>query len=432
VLKKLSAAVKKEMLILLRDRIGLSILFIMPMILIFVMTLIQDSAFKNINEKGIPIVFVDEDNDSLGVAIELGLKNSLLCTVHDSINGQRATAQSAREAVASGKFLVGVIIPKGATVAIRNNVAELVNLTLGMESLSSETKIPAKTDSVEITIFIDPITKKSFLKSVISSLREFISGIKTQIMFKTFSDQISELIPDKKNAPAGAFGKTQIIKYNEIYATDQAIVSVPNAVQHNVPAWTIFAMFFIVMPLAGSIMKEKNEGSVFRLHTMPSSYLLLINGKIIVYVLVCLIQFALMMSVGLFFLPMLGLPTLAMGNSPMGIFIITLATAFAATGYGVMVGTISSTEQQGAIMGSLSILLLSAIGGIWVPTYVMPELMRQISVISPLNWSMNSFYELFLRGGDVSDVFSDAVKLMLFFILTMAIASYVNRVKRKI
>ena len=427
--KKLIAAVKKEALILLRDRIGLSILFIMPMILIFVMTLIQDSAFKNINEKGIPIVFVDEDADSLGADIELGLRNSELCSFHDSIDGQPATAGLAKDAVAKGKFLVGIIIPKGATTAIRNNVAQLVKQTLDPDSIPQSI---AKTDSVEITIFIDPVTKKSFLTSVTSNLREFISAIKTKIMFKTFSDQIAALIPDKKKTPDNTFGQTQIIKYKEIYASDQKIEAIPNAVQHNVPAWTIFAMFFIVMPLAGSIMKEKNEGSVFRLHTMPSSYLLLINGKIIVYVLVCLIQFALMMSVGLFFLPMLGLPKLVMGNSPMGIFIITLATAFAATGYGVMVGTISSTEQQGAITGSLSILLLSAIGGVWVPTYVMPGMMRHISVLSPLNWSLNSFYELFLRGGNVSGIVSDAIKLMLFFVLTMIVASVVNRVKRKI
>ena len=429
---KLIAAVKKEMLILLRDRVGLAILFIMPMILIFVMTLIQDSAFRSLNEKGIPIVFVDNDKDSLGIAIKAGLKNSNLCSFHDSINGQPAKDESAKQAVADGKFLVGIIIPKNATTAIRNNVAMLVQQTLNMDSIPQSSQKITLNDSIEITIFIDPITKKSFLTSITSNLREFIASIKTQIMFKTFSDQIAELIPDKKNKPNNAFGKTQIIKYNEVYASKDIGEIVPNAVQHNVPAWTIFAMFFIVMPLAGSIMKEKNEGSVFRLHTMPSSYLLLINGKIIVYVLVCLIQFMLMMTVGLYFLPMLGLPTLVMGNSPMGILIITLATAFAATGYGVMVGTLSSTEQQGAIMGSLSILLLSAIGGIWVPTYVMPELMRNISVVSPLNWSMNGFYELFLRGGNVSSIIVDALKLILFFVLTMLIASFVNRVKRRI
>jgi ABC-2 type transport system permease protein len=205
---------------------------------------------------------------------------------------------------------------------------------------------------------------------------------------------------------------------------------VPNAVQHNVPAWTIFAMFFIAIPLSGSIMKERNEGSVFRLHTMPSPYLLLVNGKIIVYVTVCLIQFLLMLSVGLVFLPMLGLPALVLGHSYTGIFILTLATAFAATGYGVMVGTLASTEHQGAILGALSILLLSALGGIWVPSYVMPEVMRNISAYSPLNWALTGFYKLFLRGAGAGDILVDALKLMIFFIGTMAVASITNRVKR--
>jgi len=82
-ISKLSASVKKEALLLVRDRTGLSILFIMPMILILVMTLIQDSAFKTLNEKGIPIVFVNQDNDSLGILIEQGLRNNELCSLYD-------------------------------------------------------------------------------------------------------------------------------------------------------------------------------------------------------------------------------------------------------------------------------------------------------------------------------------------------------------
>lgn len=418
------------MLILVRDRVGMVILFIMPMILIFVMTLIQDSAFKSINEKGIPIVFVDEDKDSLGLSIEQGLRSSDLCAFYDSINGKPATLQSARASVASGKFLVGIIVPRGATQTIRNNVTQLVAQTLNTDVLSKMVGKPS--DSVEIKILIDPVSKKSFISSVTSSLREFISVIKTKIMFKALAEQIAEILPDKKDAPDNAFGQTQIITYKEEYASNEIGEIVPNAVQHNVPAWSIFAMFFIVIPMAGSIMKEKNEGSVFRLHTMPSSYLLLINGKIIVYVIVCLIQFALMLSVGLVFLPMLGLPTLILGNSPAGVMIISAATAFAATGYGVMVGTLASTEQQGAIMGALSILLLSAIGGVWVPTYVMPEMMRNISVFSPLNWSLNGFYELFLRGGDVASILPDTIKLIIFFIFSMSVASIINRIKNKI
>jgi ABC-2 type transport system permease protein len=430
-LHKLLATVKKEVLLLLRDKVGLSILFIMPMVLIFVMTLVQDSAFKTMNEKGIPVVFIDNDKDSLGIQIERGLKANDLCYLSDSIDGKPASVETAQKAVQEGKFLVGIVIPKGATEAIRKNVTELVNQTLNGED-SAKHKSAGKTDSVEITILIDPVAKKSFLISMTSNLREFISEVKTKIMFQTFSEQVAEIIPDKQNAPTNSYQKSQIIKYKELYASKSEDKIVPNAVQHNVPAWTIFAMFFIAIPLSSSILKEKNEGSVFRLHTMPTPYLLLVNGKIIVYVIVCLIQFVLMLSVGQIFLPMLGLPALVLGNSIAGIMLLTGATAFAATGYGVMVGTLASTEHQAAIMGSLSILLLSALGGIWVPSYVMPEVMRNISAWSPLNWSLEGFYKLFLRGGHVSDVLGETLKLLLFFLATMTVTSIANRKKRTV
>ena len=429
---KLLASIKKEVIILLRDKIGLSILFIMPMVLVLVMTLVQDSAFKSINERGIPIIIVDNDHDTLGISVKQGLHYSKLCVVSDSINGQPATIEGAKKSVSEGKFLVGIIIPKGATAAIRKNVGQLVNASMPNDEDSLSKKNIQLTDSVNIVLYIDPVTKKSFLTSITSNLHEFISIVKTKIMFQTFSEQIAELMPEKTSPPKNAFAQTQIINYKEIYASNIIGELVPNAVQHNVPAWTIFAMFFIVIPLAGSIMKEKNEGSVFRLLTMPSSYLLLINGKIIVYVCVCMLQFLLMMSVGLIFLPMLGLPALELGNSLFGIFIITLATSFAATGYGVMVGTIASTEQQAAIVGSLSILLLSALGGLWVPTYIMSELMRHISVLSPLNWALEGYYQLFLRGSDAYGILNESFKLIIFFFITMTIASLINRAKRNI
>lgn len=428
---KLWATIKKETLILIRDKIGLSILFIMPMILIIVMTLIQESAFRTINEKGIPIVFVNDDHDTLGITIYKGLKSSSLCFLSDSIDGKPATSESAKKAVAKGQFLIGIVIPKGATQAIRDNVEGLVSETIPIDSLSDE-KIEIKSDSVNITFYIDPIAKKSFITSMTSYMHEFISMVKTQIMFQTFSEKIAEIIPNNTSAPKNTYAKSQIINYKEVFASNLTGEIAPNAVQHNVPAWTIFAMFFIVIPLAGSIMKEKKDGSVFRLYTMPTPYLLLINGKIIVYVIVCILQFLLMLCVGLYILPLFGLPTLQLGNSLLAIFIVAISASFAATGYGVMVGTLASSEQQGAIMGSLSILLLSALGGIWVPTYVMPETMRHISSLIPLNWALEGFYKLFFRGAGVSDILIESLKLILFFVFTMSIASVINRVKRKV
>jgi ABC-2 type transport system permease protein len=428
---KLWAVIKKETLILVRDKIGLSIVFIMPMILIIVMTLVQESAFKTLNEKGIPIILVNDDQDTLGLTIYRGLKNSTFCHLHDSIDGKPATSITAKEAVAKGQFLIGIVIPKGATQAIRDNVSNLVNETLVPDTIETDEN-QVKSDSVNIIFYIDPVAKKSFITSITSYMHEFIAIVKTQIMFQTFSLQIADLIPNNFKKPKNTYDKSQIINYKEVFASNLTGEIVPNAVQHNVPAWTIFAMFFIVIPISGSILKEKKEGSLLRLLTMPTSNLVLMNGKVIVYVIVCTIQFILMLAVGIYILPFFGLQSLELGNNLLAIYILAIATSFAATGYGVMVGTLASSEQQSSIVGSLSILLMAALGGILVPTYVMPQIMRDISELIPLNWSLDGFYKLFFRGAGVADIIVLSFKLIAFFIATMFVASIVNRLKHKL
>lgn len=425
-MKKLIAAIVKETLILRRDKIGLSILFIMPIVLIVVMTLIQDAAFHTIEEKGIDVVFVNNDQDDLGSTILAGLDQSSLCNITDSIDGKPATFESAKAAVAKGQFLIGIVIPEKATQKIKDNVGDLVSQSMGISDV-----LESNTDSVEITLFIDPVAKNSIIVSVLSNIREFIAGVKTKIMFETFSEQMSELMPEGTSQPQNAYEKTQLIQYKQIYASNMVDDVVPNAVQHNVPAWTIFGMFFIVISLVSNIMKEKNEGSAFRLHTMPTSYSLLIASKVIVYVTICTLQFIAMMLVGIYLLPFVGLDSLDLGDSPFAVLIIGIATGFAATGYGIFVGTLSKSEQQGAILGSLSVLLLSALGGIWVPAYVLPDTMRTISSFSPMNWSLDAFYMLFFRGAGISGVLMAVLKLMLFFVLTLLVSLGIQKYRRR-
>ena len=423
-MRKLSAAMRKEFLLLIRDKMGLSILFIMPMVLIVIMTLIQDAALRTFNEEGIPLLVVNEDQDSLGFRIEAGLKNSDLVAFHNEINGKRATRDELYQAVKEGGFLIGIVIPKGTTATIQNEVTRLVD-----ESLGEDVSKVAQT-STEIEMVIDPIASKSFVTSVTSQLREFISSLKTRVMFETFNAQIAEFIPEDMTVKKSEYSNRQAVTYKEVYASEVSGEMKPNAVQHNIPAWTIFAMFFIVLPLVSSIMKEKEEGSVFRFHTIPASYFLQINAKLIVFIIICLIQFFLMLLIGLVFLPMLGLPVLQLGNSYAGILIMALGCALAAAGFGVLVGSLASTQQQGAVLGSLSILIFSAIGGIWVPAYVMPSIMRTISEISPLKWAMDGFYGLFLRGEGFVDILPHFFKLTVFFAVCLLIAIRVQSRKR--
>jgi ABC-2 type transport system permease protein len=205
----------------------------------------------------------------------------------------------------------------------------------------------------------------------------------------------------------------------------------PNAVQHNVPAWTIFGIFFIVVSVVSNIMKEKKDGSAFRLHTIPTSYGQLITGKLIVYVTVCTLQFFAMMLVGVYLMPVLDLPPLELGDSYLGLFVLGISTSFTATSFGILIGTVAQSEQQGAILGSLSVLLLSALGGIWVPAYVMPGMMRTISEFSPMNWAMDGFYKLLFRGEGFFSTFVPAIKLLSISLLFLLGAAVFNRYKKR-
>ena len=70
---------------------------------------------------------------------------------------------------------------------------------------------------------------------------------------------------------------------NEIPVSRDGSRNTPNATQHNIPAWTIFAMFFIVISLGSNVVREKLNGSFIRLKTLPTNYITALVSKQITY-----------------------------------------------------------------------------------------------------------------------------------------------------
>jgi ABC-2 type transport system permease protein len=125
----------------------------------------------------------------------------------------------------------------------------------------------------------------------------------------------------------------------------------------------------------------------------------------------------------------MGLPSLYIGPHKLAILIMGISIGLAATGYGVLVGTISTTHEQAATFGSISVIILAALGGLWVPVFMMPRAMQVISSFSPLNWGLQGFYRIFLHGEGVSGVIKYGIWLILFFLASMAMAGVYNYVR---
>ena len=424
---KIITSIQKEFLILIRDKAGLAILFLMPMILIFVMTLIQDSTFKKLNDTKLNILFLDLDGDSLGVGIQRGLTASGFFTINNTVGNEPLNPETVNQMVSEGKYQIGIVITPGATESIRQKARAMIEEAFVPEIAGKESRHGLK-EQGKIVVYFDPVINNSFKQSVLMALQNFTFGVTSKINFDFFAEELANQFSTENKMKFNPEGGVEI---EEQYATTKFTEMLPNSVQHNVPAWAIFAMFFIIIPLTGNIIKERDSGSILRLKLIPGSYLVSMTAKIMVYIGVCLIQFGLMLAVGKYILPLFGTPVLTLGSHKPALLLLATAVSLAASGYGVMIATLATTHDQAASFGSVSVIILAALGGIWVPVFVMPHIMQQISILSPLNWALDGFYNLFLRDGGFTDIISQSSLLIVFFVTTVFVAYLYQKLKTK-
>lgn len=411
-MKAVLSACKKEALILLRDRSGLILLFLMPAMLVLIMSLLQDSALRKINDDGIPMLVINEDKDSIGnkFIAELRRTNVFQITEDSILPGKDLAAY-----LQDKGYMAYIHIPAGASAAVRKSSALLM-----AKIMSSYNGIAPAEDSLKtlnIDIFTDPTLSKSQVLAINAGLERILLQLQGDEM-------ISSLYRQGSGTPAKS---KQALTLSEVKSTTEIV---PNAVQHNVPAWAIFSMFFIVVPLAGSLVSERNEGSLFRLRTIPDAIRNVLLAKSVVYLTVGICQMMFLLLIGLYLLPLFGLPALQTGNQYHLILLTTFCISFAASCFGLMFGTVASTHQQASIGGAVTVLVLAALGGIWVPVYLMPAVMQKISLISPLNWGLEAFHGIFLRQANFMQIAGELVALLscgiVCLIVTIRFSEYKN------
>lgn len=428
---KLWMSVYKEFLLLKRDFGGLIILFVMPLVLIITITLIQDSTFRTVTESKIPVILVDNDNGEISKTVIGNLNKSGQFEIVSSLDGKKLTEITAKEAVFKGKFQLAIIIPNNLStdlqLKVNQNVVKIIS-NFGIGDLSEETKkeaSPKKINKKEVRLYFDPATQATFKSNVKSSIDKMISQIETKSIYATFQDQLGE-------GEEPIFEQESFITFKEIMPTVNNKEVLPNSVQHNVPAWTLFAIFFIIVPLSINIVKEKGQGTQIRLLTNPVPYSIVIAGKTITYLVICMIQFYLMVLVGIYLFPYLSLPTLDLDGKFILMSVVALFSGLAAIGFGILLGTIAKTQEQSAPFGATSVVILAAIGGVWVPVFAMPKIMQVISHISPMNWGLNAFYDVLLRNANAVEILPEIFLLLLFFIITIFIAIQYDKKKRAV
>lgn len=414
-LYKLWRSFIKEIQLLKRDSGGIVIIFLMPLLLIITITLIQDSTFKNLEGSKIPIIFIDNDKSEISKNIKLELQRSKtfdLLTNYDE--------KSAQNAVFSGDYQMAIVIPENLTKDLNSNIDSKVQTivsSFGLESDSTATKTVAS-KTKDIHLYFDPATNAGFKNSVMNAINKMVFEIENKKIYKAFQDQLGTT-EDLENK--------SLITFKEITPNKGKEELMPNSVQHNVPAWALFAIFFIVVPLSINLVKEKSQGTSVRVRVSPTPYYIHILGKTFTYLIICIIQFLLMVAVGVWLFPYMDLPQFDVTGKMFHLIIVTLFAGLAAIGFGVLLGTVADTQEQSAPFGATSVVVLAAVGGIWVPVFLMPEFMQKIAAFSPMNWGLNAYYDIILRNSGLGEIAKELIFLFLFYIAMVIISLLYER-----
>lgn len=143
------------------------------------------------------------------------------------------------------------------------------------------------------------------------------------------------------------------------------------AVQQSVPAWLVFGMFFVVIPIAGVLIQKRNDGTLIRLGTFGVSPDTVLGGKLLAFMLLNWLQLIFMLVVGHWLVPLLGGDALQLNVAMGWFFLMVFSTSAAAVGLALLIAAYTRSFEHAAALGGGLNVVLAAIAGVMVPRMLM-------------------------------------------------------------
>ena len=406
-----TSSLLKELKLLCRDLHGLAVLFVMPIAFMLIMSLALSRDQDPHTDSRIALVGAADDsvNTALATALE---KEQIHVT---RMSSEKLT--DAQNGLHDKRFQLVLHNPNPASGKIADNKA--------------------------LQIYVPPDTEPSWLAAVKGVLQQYYTQTRLDAYFdnndgikidnkklpRAIRKDIQKKVDEKNDeqfAAVRSFLDKKMLEEHYLSA-GSGTVEKPNAVQHSVPAWLIFGMFFIMIPLSNVMALERQTNTITRLRLARASASGLIAAKLVPYFLINQLQFVGMLLLGRYLLPEIGVPALILNGSLVPYALLSAAVSAAALGYALLVSVCAKSTEHAVVLGGGGIILMAAIGGIMVPAHVMPETMQQLTWISPMAWGLKAFQELLLNRSGLDGIGRYLILLSAFAAATLTAAVLVYR-----
>lgn len=391
-MKKYIAGVLKEFWLLKRDLHTLLVLFAMPSLFILIMSLAMRDAFSEHSNVHLKAIILSEENTSASRDFITHLKtkkgfewSEITPSSHEALSVN----------MSENNILLGVVVRQGFEASTHRHSEKNPTVTV---------LIAPEATPIEKVLFetaVGSSVAKISMVNQMSSLNPWMS-----------KEEKNEVLRDK-------------VWFEEHYLHGKDTTDVrPTSVQQSVPAWLIFSMFFIIIPISNTFINERRLGTLSRLAVMNVTIGNLLLSKMIPYFVINQIQFVAMLLVGMFIVPLCGGDALNIGNSWGALLVVSFVLSFASISYALILASFVQTTDQAVTIGGVLNIIFAALGGIMIPLFVMPEFMQKLAIISPMSWGLESFLALFLHDATLGEILPSLGGLALFGVICLGGAAW--------
>ncbi len=404
---KLLYTLKKEFLLITRDIHAVTVLFVMPAVFIMIMSLAMRDLFELHSSVSIDVLAVNRD---AGKGAEAFLKAIAgLPTFKFHLLEKDVAAERIEEQMRAGDTKFALIIREGFSAYVEG------------DEKGGKGERP-------LELLVNPSVTVQTQMVLKGSLEAKLAGMRRD----AFIDRLGGLLETAGIDKATMNGDdASPLEVRYAYRGGRSF-KVPSAVQQSVPAWLVFSMFFIVIPISNTFISERGQGTLMRLKSMNVSRISLIAGKMVPYLFINAIQVLIMIAIGKYAVPLLGGTALTLGGSMGGLILIAASVSFSAISLALLIASVARTTEQATTIGGVLNIIFGALGGIMVPTFVMPRFMQELAKLSPMSWGLEGFLDIFLRDGGAADVLPESLALLLFGALMLALTVIILRRQREV
>ena len=364
------AMVRKDLLLFFSDRRSVIVAFAVPIFIGSFIGSITGGGGRNDGRPKVAVSIADEDGSAISKAI-------VADTFADpNLRLTSGSANEAKDRVRNGTDAVAVIIPSG----------------FGNGSLQALRQRDG--EKPKLGIFYDPSRP-----------------IEVQLVQGAIAQHIMSAISTALNLPRP--GPPFTVSAEPLTSRD----NVPyNAFAHAFAGMGIQFLLFSALNLGIEMLVEREKGLWARLRSAPVSRFLIIGAKIASITIVSLMTLLVSFGFAMMFFKV------RIAGSYVGFMAVAIACSMMAAGFGLLVAAVGNSPKTARGVSTLATLVMVMLGGAWVPTFVFPKWLQQLTVIVPVRWAVDGLDATTWRGLGLSSAVAPTLALLGFTVVFTAIA----------